>query len=364
MGEAELVAEAKRVIDAIAATPRFAGSAEEARARHLCAVELERIGLSVSEEEFEFSQWPGRWGIPFVSALLVIATAITAAAASRDLNLGGLAFMATFLLGPLIVSSRRQSATAKMSWLRSRATNLEATRGSPRVWLVAHLDSKSQSVPMLVRVASHVALLAVVVVETATLFLAQWGVVHEPHWSWIALAAVAAALPSLLCFVGNDSRGALDNATGVAAVILAARLVPSHLPIGVLLTSGEELDLAGARAWRKGVARKTVMINCDTVDDVGAWRCMYDERPHAAVLAAENRAKRLGLNLRIGRIIRGILTDTNAFNAKGLTSITISRGTLSTLARLHTPSDNLQRVTGEGAAAAARLLAGIVEELA
>lgn len=105
------------------------------------------------------------------------------------------------------------------------------------------------------------------------------------------------------------------------------------------------------------------MINCDTINDSGAWRCMYASRPQAAVVCAERAAARLGVSLRVGRIIPGILTDSIAFTAAGLPSVTISRGTLSTLARLHTAGDTSNRITGTGAATAARLLAGIIEEI-
>jgi hypothetical protein len=359
----ELTAEAKRLIDALASTPRFAGSAGENRARELCAAELRGSGYTITEREFEFSEWPGRWGIPFMSLLLVAATAVTAAGARRDPALGGLGFTLTFVLGASIVSSRRQFATAKVKWLRSRATNLEAKRGSPRVWLVAHLDSKSQSVPMLVRVASHLALSAVIVFEMATLLLAQWGAIRNPHWSWIVAAALVAALPSLFCLAGNASRGALDNATGVAAAVLAAKLIPPEKAVGVLITSGEELDLAGARAWAGESHPGNSMINCDTVDDRGGWRCMFRNQPHALTVAAEKSAKKLGLALRMGRVIPGIITDSLAFEMGGLPSVTISRGTLRTLARLHTRGDNPDHLTGAGAATAARLLAEMVEEL-
>jgi hypothetical protein len=363
MRDEDLAGEAKRLIDAIAAKPRFAGSAEEAELRGFCASELRNAGFIAAEKEFEFSEWPGRWGIPLISAMLVAATAIVAAAASRDLALGGLAFTATFLLGQQMVRSRRNSATAEMRRLRSHSVNLEATRGSPHVWLVAHLDSKSQSVPMLVRVACHVALVGVVVVETATLVFALWGVLAAPHWSWIAAAALVSAIPSLFCFVGNKSRGALDNATGVAAVLLAARLLSGDQAVGVLITSGEELDLAGARAWAAGAHPGAQMINCDTVDDEGGWRCMYENRPHALGIAAEKAAKKLGLTLRMGKVIPGIITDSLAFEAAGFPSVTVSRGTLRTLARLHTREDNPGRVSGDGAVTAARLLARMVEEL-
>jgi Zn-dependent M28 family amino/carboxypeptidase len=177
------------------------------------------------------------------------------------------------------------------------------------------------------------------------------------------------ALPSLLCIVGNKSRGALDNASGVAAVLMAARLIQPARNLGVLLTSGEELDLAGARAWTAdqppgaGAGAGAMLINCDTVDDEGGWRLMYVTHPHALDMASQRAAKKLGLPLRMGRVIPGIITDSHAFETGGLPSVTLSRGTVRTLARLHTAGDNPDRLSGLGAATAARILAQMVEEL-
>jgi hypothetical protein len=365
MRDEELVREAKRLIDAIAAKPRFAGSAEESEARRFCAAELRKAGIVAAEKEFEFSEWPGRWGIPLIAGGILFLVVI-AAAAAEDKGPSGLVLLLVafvFLLGNRVLHSRRDTATQRMRSLRSKSINLESTRGNePRVWLVAHIDSKSQSIPMLVRVASHATLLAVLAAEAVAAFSMQWGFVHPAHWGWMAAVGAIAAAPSLFCFVGNKSRGALDNATGVASVLLAARLISPEKPLGVLITSGEELDLAGARAWGKD-AVGAPMINCDTVDDAGDWRCMYGNRPHAICIAAERAAKKLGLPLRMGRVIPGIITDSLAFETAGLPSVTLSRGTLRTLARLHTRGDNPDHISGAGAATAARLLAGMVEEL-
>jgi Predicted aminopeptidase, Iap family len=259
--------------------------------------------------------------------------------------------------------SKQKSATREMGWRRTRATNLEATRGDPKVWLVAHIDSKSQTVPILVRSVSSTAILVMFFGATIGSWIAQWtGHTASIPWLWIAGVATIAALPSLFCFIRNESAGALDNATGVAAVLLAARTIPQEKPLGVLITTAEELDLAGAREWAVG-RRGITLINCDTVDDSGGWRCMYQSRPHAAILASQKAATRLGITLRVGKIIPGILTDSIAFDLAGLSSVTISRGTLGTLARLHTPRDTSDRVTGAGAATAARLLAATVEDM-
>lgn len=363
MTDAELQAEAKRLIDALGSTPRFAGSAEEESARLVCESELRSSGFSVAERAFEFSQWPGRWGIHLISGGLFLGIVVVAVGADRSWRVGWLAFLLVVALGNRIVRSVRNSATRKTPWLRTKAVNIEAARGEPRLWLVAHLDTKSQSIPMLVRVTSHVSLLAVLAIETIALVLSAWRSGSAIHWNWFVMAGAIAAVPSLLCFVGNKSPGALDNATGVAAVLVAARLVPPERSLGILITSGEELDLAGARAWAETPGPGAVMLNCDTIDEKGDWRCIYAKGPNVPAAAAERAAKKLGLALRMGRVIPGIITDSLAFETAGLPSVTVSRGSLRTLARLHTAGDKPDSLSGAGAATAARLLAKMVEEL-
>lgn len=327
---------------------------------------LKRAGLAPREMPFEFSQWPGRYGIPLIAGWLLLAILVIYFSAPFVHDAANAASLGNFiiLVGWLFARDRRQSATTRMTAYRTTSANLEATRGNARVWLVAHLDSKSQSIPMLARIASHVALVSAFFIAFAAAFANTFGWIKSPHFGLLAAIAAIAALPSLLCFVGNKSPGALDNATGVAAVLLAARLVAAEKSFGVLITSGEELDLAGARAWSATAHKGAMMINCDTIDDDGAFRCMFVNRPHALGVAAEKAAKKLGLALRMGKVIPGIITDSMAFEAAGLPSVTLSRGTVHTLARLHTSGDSPDRLTGSGVAAAALMLAQMVEELA
>jgi Zn-dependent M28 family amino/carboxypeptidase len=168
-----------------------------------------------------------------------------------------------------------------------------------------------------------------------------------------------------LCFVRNDSQGALDNATGVTATLIASRAGSIPGDLGVLITSGEELGLAGARAWAAGATPEMLVINCDTVDDVGRWRCMYSgAKPRRIGAAAAAVAGRLGLKLPIGRLIPGILADSMAFADRGIESVTLSRGTLSTLARIHTRRDTSSALGGRGVAEGAAILSALAKELA
>jgi hypothetical protein len=255
---------------------------------------------------------------------------------------------------------------------RSASANLVATRGNrlPSLWLVAHIDSKSQTIPMLVRIAA-VALftvsLAIVLIAGAAMTVVQADNVQHTlagaaHVSSIVL--IASALPLIFCFIGNRSNGALDNATGVAAVLLAARDSSSE-NFGVIITSAEELGLAGAHAFARANRDQGTAINCDTVDDNGRFLLMRSKAPsayvHEAVMRAADRAGIPAGGFR--RMLPGVLADNVAFSAAGWDSFTVARGNLRTLSRVHTSGDRADSISGTGIAQAALLIAAIVEEL-
>lgn len=365
MPESGLVERAKSLLDRLCETPRFAGSREEERARHICRTELERAGFECGEAPFEFSQAPARWGPP-LAAVLQAATIITLA---RMALVGG-PLLALSIGGALMVLLFFVDAYAKRKLIsafpgqRATSTNLEGRRGDPRVWLVAHLDSKSQTVPMLVRIAGSVLLSGMLVLAFVTLIGELAGLHSERVWWVIETGAILGALPGMLCFVTNASRGALDNASGVVAVILAAKSDGAPRDLGVLITSGEELGLAGARAWAQSASASLRIINCDTVDDKGAWRCMFTSGRNAITRVAPIIARGIGYELRVSRLIPGILADSMVFAERGMAAVTVSRGTISTLARIHTRGDTPNPLTGRGAADASVLLVALAKDLA
>ena len=179
-----------------------------------------------------------------------------------------------------------------------------------------------------------------------------------------SLGLMVSAVPLALCFIGNRSNGALDNATGVAAVLLAAR-DSSSTSFGVIITSAEELGLAGAHAFARAHPGNATAINCDTVDDAGGFLFMRSKAPSPSLEQAVARgASRSGVgSVRFRRMLPGVLADNVALGAAGWDSFTISRGNLRTLSRVHTSGDRADSIGGTGIAQAALLIAAIVEEL-
>jgi hypothetical protein len=126
----------------------------------------------------------------------------------------------------------------------------------------------------------------------------------------------------------------------------------------VLLTSAEELGLAGARSWVHAWARDGrapgVALNCDGVDDRGRVLLWPAGHPPPELV---REARRAAAGARVRRQPPGVLTDANAFGAAEWAAFTVSRGTWGSLGRVHTPGDTFARLRGDGVPEAAGVLA-------
>ena len=354
---------ARRHLDRLAASPRPAGSAAEAAARSYCASELAAFGFSVAEEPFEYSTLPGRWATPLGGVASIVGLAAAGHLGSRG-NAGAALgiLVAGIVAGSVAARWAARHGVTGLPMGRARGGNLHATRGSssPQVWLVAHLDSKSQPVSMAARVGGITVsgalwMLALVVA------VAQWGGAPVASW-WapISILGLVGGLPVAASGVGRRSPGALDNASGVATVLMAAASLERSVNVGVLLTSAEELGLAGARAW--GAAHAPgLALNCDGIDDTGTLTCMYTGRRSSRVVAAvEQAARGRDIRLNVRRLIPGLLVDAVALRDAGWDSATVSRGSWRTLSRIHSAGDRADRLTGAGVAEAATIIADAV----
>lgn len=342
-------------LEAIAAAPRPAGGAAEGSARGYCASVLRTAGFEVSERAFEYSTFVGRWGTPLFGvgiALLALAAAREGASGSGSRALGILIGGAIAL--SVIGSWLGRRGVLDLPFARARSTNLVATRGAPSLWLVAHLDSKSQPIPIVARalaiIASMIFLGVAMGVAVAQL------VVPIPAFVWFTLAAMSVllALPVMASIVGARSPGALDDASGLATVLRAAELLPRDIEIGVVLTSAEELGLAGARAWAREASRATA-INVDGIDDTGDARLIYSGRLPSSLVALLGAAWPSP-----AKLVPGVLMDGVALQQAGWEVVNISKGGWRTVSRIHTRGDDLAHLSGSGAEAVAAMLAGAI----
>jgi len=345
----------------LGAASRPAGGPAAAEARAYCRDVLQALGFTAREQPFEYSAFAGAYATP-LGGVLIVPFAAALALAPRSI---GAALTAAAVLALVNLAARYVARRGVLDFplARRRGVNLEAARGTdaPLVWLVAHIDSKWQPIAMLARVSG---VLATTIAFSGLILLAavQATVSSAFTWSLFGLAC-AGAIPLMLSYVGARNDGALDNASGVAAVLEAAAAIPASARVGVLITDAEELALAGARAWARAHA-PSIALNCDSVDDDGSLVVMYSgARPARLVSLVAAAARSTGEPLRVLRLIPGILTDHVALADAGWETVTLSRGTLRTLGRIHTSRDSLEFMRGTGIANAARVLAHTATEL-
>lgn len=346
---------ARDYLAAIASAPRPAGASAESSARDYCASALRAAGFDVTERGFNYSTFPGRWGTPIsgVFALMLFL-------ALGHLGSHGHPGAALALLGAggaivgIFAWWLGSRGVLDLPFARASGINLVATRSAPTLWLVAHLDSKSQPISIVVRALAIIATMIMLGV-VGGVAVAQL-VVPMPFVVWIALtlAGVLVSLPVIASVVGARSAGALDNASGVATVLRTVDLLPRELPIGVVLTSAEELGLAGARAWARRALPATA-INIDGVDDSGDVRLIYSGRVPRALLTMLGSAWPAP-----SKLPPGLLMDGVALANAGWEVLNVSKGSWRTVSRIHTPRDSLAHLEGSGAEEVAALLAGAI----
>ena len=323
---------------------REAGTPEAATARDLVAAHLTGLGYRVVVQRFTFAPssllafplFGDGLGLLGLVLLPFLGSDRLPAWAALAVWSGGLAATA------LVASGIGLGWVPLGGGLREDA-NLIATRGdvSPRRWIVAHLDSKSQMHSMAGRlVAVWLCGLAIV---TLSLFAGLRLRAPLPPF-WAGLGPAVALLAGFLARRGRlkgGSLGARDNGTGVVAALAAAEASPDSR-LGVLITGAEEFGLVGARVFTRFFpgSKDAEFVNVDTVDQEGnLYLVSHDARGERLAREVEPWLSGLGLPVRRRSLPLGIFVDSAPLARGRLPAITIGRLTWNTLRLIHTPAD-------------------------
>jgi hypothetical protein len=125
----------------------------------------------------------------------------------------------------------------------------------PKLYLVAHYDSKSQTLPLPIRIALFalyiLAGLSTSTITILSLFFPELG----PIIPYFVCVSLLFGIPLIFMSVGNVSPGAIDNASGVGLILHLAELLAADrnllqsLHVTLLFTTAEEEGLMGAQAY-------------------------------------------------------------------------------------------------------------------
>ncbi len=250
----------------------------------------------------------------------------------------------------------------------------------PCLYLAAHYDSKSQRLPLAIRIALFILTLAGAGAFAVLGFLRLVFPALAPLATGVGIVVLLSGLP-LLFFqdVGNASPGAIDNASGAGLVLHLAECFSRHpdwrdkLRVKILITGAEELAVMGAAAYvrahlaalrRQAQRGGLYILNFDGVGVRGRL-CFVGETEQGTRtrLLSLIRAACREMRLPLGRFnLVGALFDHLPFAEVGFDALS-----LVTLGRaswwVHTPQDSVEKLDVEGFRQAGAVALRVVEKL-
>lgn len=330
---------ARSLVGEIVASGREAGTAGAGTARRSISQFLTSLGYEVSEYPFQFNAAIYQ-AFPAAGSLLTAGSLVEVVLLARPVP-GWSA--ATLLLVTLI-------AIALVSWrlvLGGTGTpradaNLVARRAGAQVrsWLVAHLDTKAQAQSMAGRLVAIWVTLSALVALTIACGFRLAGPLPREVADTVGVLGLLAGFLLARGRLSGESPGARDNGSGLLAVLTAAELATDP-GIGIIITSGEEFGLAGARALAAGAGNLlsgSQVVNVDTIDDEGTLFIVRHGNGDALAARMVERLSGLAV-VRSRRLPLGIMVDGVPLARAGSSAVTLGRLSWGTLRKLHTARD-------------------------
>jgi hypothetical protein len=265
--------------------PRRTGTMGDRITADYLANAFGEIDVSLASEKFCFSAFPNEVGSRLLP--LVVWMVVLTAMKLHHSN----PVVSALLFGGLLLASIPGTRWSKfveifydLRLLKRKSTNLVAVlkpkEVKGRLVLLAHRDSKSQTLPLYLRLSIYM-MFFFSVAGVALLYLGFMiaGVTDLIIYLWFPSLLLAIPLFLMIFNVsGNDSPGGIDNATGLSILLELARGIKEKEMMGIevvfLLTGAEEEGLPGAiRFVQKKTAdynpHNTYFLNLDGVGATG-----------------------------------------------------------------------------------------------
>lgn len=355
------------------ARPRLTGSTGAQEVADIVHERLIKLGYEIQDYPFTFSTWPGRFAVS-IAGLVFLAGSLGAAALLNMRHPGvALVILMVAMLLAGAIAALAAPLTNMLPFGRITGNNMLAARPGavPRYIFMAHLDSKSQPIPLAFRgpaiILALLAWLAFVIFAFLGLLDPVW--IRTDITTVLGVISLLAGVLLIFCWVENRSPGALDNASGVATVLGIAEAERERDDVAFLITDAEELGLVGARSIARKLNPVFGVINIDGVDDAGPLYVLEKFglparhiAPHlvASILQAADKHE---IAAQRRNVPFGLMLDHLPMARADLPSVTVMRGSFASLRRVHRPTDSMDNMTGSGIETVIRLLRDALTQL-
>jgi hypothetical protein len=249
-------------IEELAAMKRLAGTQGELDAREYIRRAGEEIGVEMRPEEFSYSEIPLKVALP-VTCLVIGAISLLGSLAylwgSSLCVIPGVALLLAVYLGFKWSSTFERFASRGDRNSVNLVGLIEGAEAKGTVLLSAHYDSKSQLMPVMVRAGLFMLgyftaiLFGLALLVTGIMAAAGSDVLGSHTGFYVSLVPAVLVLSLVFNFTGNRSPGAMDDASGVALILEAARVLRASplesYDVRVAAFGCEEIGLCGSISY-------------------------------------------------------------------------------------------------------------------
>lgn len=385
--------------------PRQVGTSEEKVVAQEIKTHLEGTGFNVDFQAFQFSAASESFlFLEILAGLMIIFSALLTLGISQWLTflLTGLLIFLILVIGPLnnkvqcsslrFHEDRPQTWWSSLFWKLGRCyetkniiaalPDTSTDPSLPHLYLLAHYDSKSQYLPLVVRIALFVVLIIGSLIFAGLILLSVFNELFTPLSLAIGILVILSGIPLLFLDYGDDSPGAIDDASGVGLVLYLAETIAKNpqinqkLGITVLITSAEELAVKGAQAYitenesclrNRAGGGELHVLNFDGIGVDGKIHLVGGSKGSSRssgdnlISLLQQSAGELGIP--VGRFsLPGTLFDHIPFAKTGydaLSMVGIGRSTWF----IHSKNDLPEKLHIDGFDQAGRLAIGVIEKL-
>ncbi len=380
------------------AGPRRTGSPGETAAVEYITGRLRGFGLEVHEEPFSYSTILKKFLKLTIISILIVLLLVFFLFQFKPFLTGVLVTFMLFLVlrflsGVPFVATLRGLLFRELPLSgRQESKNIVATTGNgdtgkrPHIYVLAHYDSKSQSLSIVYRmVLTGVFYFGCVYILGHYILAALvWGI--PGGWLYAVYCLVNFSGLLLVFMVeGNYSPGAIDNASGVGTLLHLAEIISKErkrfndVDITFVATGAEEEALVGAFHLCKSLTKDAenpapknscYFINLDGVGLKGSIYCTHKIGIHFTFTEGQGNFARLvkeagreeGLKVKTPPVVIGAAADHFPFTYEGFNAVTLS--TVSKKAHVvHTYKDGIDRLELEGFDTTGRLVLKVIEEI-
>ena len=366
------------------AIPRLVGSTGETETQDYIVQQFTELGLDVSWEPFPFTKFPAEVLPRILSAFFVLIVLSVPWFGERFPIPVCFACVLSLTIAVFFTQWQKRLEGLYDVGRRHRTENIIAKNNAnrdnntPAFLFVAHYDSKSQVLPIAVRMVAYgiaiVGLIALTIVMLVRVITLIW-LPNYIVWSITGITSFCLLLLQIN-LTENRSPGGFDNASGVGVMLEVARVVMARgekKSVTFLATGAEEYGMCGALRYIQAHAdeydrENTYVINLDGLGVGNGVNLItrYGIPPTRTTRTLGNlfriSSEALGIRVSERYLPIGVGLDSIPIASRGFETVTLTaRGVGSVALKIHSKQDRSELLNAGSLQQVGELIVDVIE---